>query len=198
MKTLAWTFVLAAGCAAQQAPAPTSGDPGTNSGSPGSGPASPARLAINLTDAPATFDSVFVTISTVEIENSADGTWTTLADTPQKFDLLTLQNGATALLGGNDLAAGSYGQLRLLVDSASVVSGGVESPLTIASGAQTGIKLDLDATVEDGNTYSLVIDYNAGQSIKQTGMGYLMAPVITVKSFTGTATDAGSGSGSGG
>lgn len=127
-----------------------------------------------------------------------DDNWTQLSDTPQTFDLLTLQNDATALLGGNELSAGSYTQLRLIVSSASVVSGGVTTPLTVASGAQSGIKVNLDATIEDGMTYTLVIDYNAGQSIKQTGQGLLMTPVIAVKSFTGApAPSDGSGSGSG-
>ncbi len=52
-----------------------------------------------------------------------------------------------------------------------------------------------DAAVMDGMTYTLVIDYNAGQSIKQTGQGLLMTPVIAVKSFTGVPTP-GTGSGS--
>ncbi|MGE5182712.1 MAG: DUF4382 domain-containing protein [Acidobacteriota bacterium] len=184
--------MLAAACAAQPASTTAPGADPATSGSGSSAPITPAHLALRLTDAPATFDQVNVTIASTEIAD-ADGNWTTLSDQPQSFDLLTLQNDATALLGGNDLASGSYAQLRLLVSDASVVSGGVTTPLAIASGAQTGIKLNLDATVEDGMTYTLVIDYNAGQSIKTTGQGYLMTPVITVKSFSGAAST-GSGS----
>lgn len=146
-----------------------------------------AHVNVLLTDAPARFESVFVTISMVEISGSADG-WITLADQPQRFDLLTLQNDATALLGGARLEPGSYNQLRLMVDSASVVVGGIEEPLEIASGAQTGIKLNVNATVAAGMTYTLVIDYDAAKSIKSTGQGYLMTPVIKVKSLTGAPT----------
>jgi hypothetical protein len=77
-----------------------------------------------------------------------------------------------------------------------VVVGGVESPLDIASGAQTGIKILLDADIAAGMTYTLVLDYDADKSIKSTGKGYLMTPVIRVKSLSGAPTGSGSGSGS--
>ena len=142
----------------------------------------PPHLAVALTDAPAAFDSVWVEIASVEIE-SADAGWITLASTPQRFDLLTLQNDVTAALGDATLTAGTYGQLRLIVDKASVVVAGVESSLTIASGARTGIKVPLDQMVQDGTTYTVTLDYDASASIKDTGRGYLMTPVIQVKDF---------------
>lgn len=143
--------------------------------------AQPAHIDVRLTDAPAVFDSVFVTISTIEVSTEAG--WVTLASEPQRFDLLTLQNDATALLGAAELAAGHYSQLRLVVDSSSVVVDGVEEPLTIASGAQSGIKINLDADIAAGTTYTLVLDYDAARSVKATGHGYLMTPVIKVKSM---------------
>jgi hypothetical protein len=155
-----------------------------------------AHVDVRLTDAPATFDSVFVTISKIEV-STADDSWVTLSTQPQRFDLLALQNDATALLGGADLAAGTYNQLRLVVDSSSVVVGGVETPLTIASGAQTGIKINLDTDITADTKYTLVLDYDASKSVKSTGAGYLMTPVIKVKSFTGTPTETQPGSGSG-
>ena len=128
---------------------------------------------------------MFVTISEVEVA-AADGGWITLSAQPQRFDLLTLQNDATALLGGANLEPGSYGQVRLIVDSSSVVLGGVETPLTIASGAQTGIKVDIDTDIAADASYTLLLDYDAAKSIKTTGNGYLMTPVITIKSLTAT------------
>jgi hypothetical protein len=145
----------------------------------------PPRIEVLLTDAPGDFESVWVTIASVSIE-SAEAGWMTLVDQPQKYDLLTLRNDVTAALGGATLEPGTYGQLRLLVESASVVVDGVESPLEIASGAQTGIKIPLDQTLEANTTYSLTLDYDAAKSVKSTGKGYLMTPVIHVKDFTAT------------
>jgi hypothetical protein len=169
-------FVLASGCAAED----TSIQDGDHA-------ASPPRIAVLLTDAPGDFESVWVEISRVEIESAETG-WLALVEEPQMFDLLTLQNGVTAALGDAVLAPGLYGQLRLIVDSASVVVAGVESPLTIASGAETGIKIPLAQQIEDNMTYSLTLDYDADKSIKSTGKGYLMTPVIQVKELVGTPT----------
>lgn len=199
-------FALITGCIA--GPGTQGSTQGTQDTQGGAGSSATPHLQVRLTDAPAAFQSVFVNISRVEIGTSSNS-WVTLSDQPQQFDLLTLQNDATALLGGGALAPGSYTQLRLIVDSASVVLDGVSQALKIASGTQTGIKLNLDAEVVAGMTYTLVIDYDAGKSIKTTGKGFLMTPVIKVKSLTGTpipdsgggsdagGSDSGSGSGSG-
>ena len=178
MKALAaWMLAIGAGC--------TAGSQGGDVSS------APVHIDVRLTDAPATFDSVLVTISKVEV--STDAGWLTLSDHAQRFDLLTLQNDATALLGSADLAPGTYHQLRLIVQEASVVAGGVESVLEVASGAQTGIKVVVDAELEAGTTYTLVLDFDAAKSIQATGDGHRMTPVIRVKSLT--AVDGGHGSG---
>ncbi|MFN0246224.1 MAG: DUF4382 domain-containing protein [Kofleriaceae bacterium] len=139
-------------------------------------------VQVLLTDAPGDFESVWVNITSVAVESG--GEWVTLAETPQRLDLLTLQNDVTAALGGAELEPGMYGQLRMTVDSASVVVDGMESPLQIASGAQTGIKINLDQMIETDTTYSLTLDFDAHKSIKTVGQGFLMTPVVTVKDFT--------------
>jgi hypothetical protein len=172
MKVLAAAFALTAGCAVD-----------TSTEEHQSAPRAP-QIEVRLTDAPGDFESVWVNIASVAIE--AGGDWVTLTEEPQRFDLLTLQNDVTAALGNAQLAPGMYGQLRLIVDTASVVVGGVESPLQIASGAQTGIKINLDRAIEADTTYSLTLDFDAHKSVKTTGQGFLMTPVILVKDFTGT------------
>lgn len=184
MKMFAFGLLALMGaCAVDDAP-PSASQPG-NPGGPATAVA--PRVDVLLTDAPGDFDAVWVNISSVEIE-SADTGWQTLTDTPQQFDLLQLQNDVTAALGGATLEPGTYGQLRLIVDAASVVVGGVESPLEIASGAETGIKIPLDQTLAENMTYTLTLDYDAGKSVKTTGQGYLMTPVIQVKDFVATPT----------
>lgn len=182
MKSISLLFVGLAACVANPGPTDDLDEPGSTE-QPG-GDSGQARLDVLLTDAPGDFESVWVDISRVEIESPSG--WLTLTEEPQRFDLLTLQNDVTAALGGAMLEPGSYGQLRLFVDHASVVIDGVESPLKIASGAQSGIKIDLAATIEADTTYTLVLDYDAHASIKLTGAGYLMTPVIVVKDFVAT------------
>jgi len=191
MKLLATSiFVLATGCITT---------PSTKGGQTGNVSGPLPFLRLRLSDAPAAFQSVFVTISRTEIGTASDA-WVTLSDQPQQFDLLTLQNGATALLGGAELAPDHYTQLRLVVSSASVVAAGVEQPLTVASGAETGVKINLDAEIAAGMTYTLVIDYDAARSIQSTGHGYLMTPVIQTRSLSGApmfGAAGGDGAGSG-
>jgi hypothetical protein len=179
-------FALAAGCAENV----TDGGAGT------AADPTPPKIAVRLTDAPGDFEAVWVNIASVAIE-SADAGWQTLADQPQKLDLLQLQNDVTAALGGATLEPGAYGQLRLIVDSASVVVAGEESPLKIASGMETGVKINLDQTFEENMTYSITLDYDADKSIKTTGQGYLMTPVISVKDFVATPVEPETGSGDG-
>lgn len=178
MKVLAAALALTAACAVD----PSAEDPATDT-TTAAEPRAP-KIQVLLTDAPGDFESVWVNITSVAVESG--GEWVTLADAPQRFDLLTLQNDVTAALGGAELQPGMYGQLRMMVDTASVVVGGVESPLQIASGAQTGIKINLDQAIEADTTYSLTLDFDAAKSVKTTGQGFLMTPVIMVKAFTGT------------
>lgn len=136
-----------------------------------------------LTDAPGDYDEVWVTISRIEIHQNAeaDSKWLTLVDEAQKHDLLTLQDAVTAVMGDANVEPGSYSQLRMIVDHASVVVDGEEHDLFIPSGAQTGIKINLHFTVEEDKDYVLVLDFDAAESIKKTGRGYLMEPVIAVE-----------------
>jgi hypothetical protein len=152
---------------------------------PDPAPQSPT-LRVLLTDAPGSFEEAWVQISEVSIE--APSGWQAVTTQPQALDLLTLQNGVTAALGAAALAPGAYGQLRLMVDSAYVMTGGQREELRIASGAHTGIKILLSAALEAGMTYQLVLDFDAQESIEQTGQGWLMTPVVRVKELVGTPT----------
>ncbi len=164
---------------------PGSGD--ESGQSPGTG-ATPdgVNFDLLLTDAPGDFDEVWVTIRSIEI-SSVEGGWLALSDTPQSFDLLSLQNDVTAALAGAALQPGTYPQLRLLVDDAFVVTGGTSEALHLASGIETGIKINLDATVELGMAYTVVLDFDAHQSVKHTGQGWLLTPVIKLESFDAIA-----------
>jgi hypothetical protein len=142
------------------------------------------NLRLYLTDAPVEFDEVWVTISSIAIARDADddAEWLMLAQEPQRFDLLTLQDDVTAILADAALDPGAYAQMRLVVDEAAVVIGDEVEPLFIPSGEETGIKLNLDFYVEAGKSYAIVLDFDARESIMSTGNGRLMmAPVITVE-----------------
>jgi hypothetical protein len=164
-------------------------------GSPQSG-----TLRIGLTDAPACgYDEVNVAIRAVQVHQVAsagetDAGWRTVvdfADAPRRFDLLKLTNGVIAELGQAELPAGTYTQLRLLLAQntpgnplANSVkpTGGSERPLDTPSGQQTGLKLNVDITVPEGQLADVVLDFDACRSVVRAGNSgkFLLKPVIAV------------------
>ena len=75
-----------------------------------------------LTDAPFPYDSVGsvnIYVDRIEANTSPDtsggGAWVLVAQPRRTFDLLTLQQGSTAFLGEQELAAGQYSSIRMVI-----------------------------------------------------------------------------------
>ncbi len=165
-------------------------------GGDSSSPQGTLRLA--LTDAPACgYDEVNVTVQKVRVHRSStaadtDGGWEEVVlSQARRLDLLTLQNGVLAELGQTPLPAGTYTQMRLvLADNASgnplansvVPTGGRETALTTPSGQQTGLKTNINLTVESDRLADFVIDFQVCSSVVRAGQSgrYLLKPVLTV------------------
>lgn len=143
-----------------------------------------ASLKVYLTDAPGSFEKVMIDVQSVEVHvgNSQDANgWKSLDNfEPAIFNLLDFSNGLDTLLGVIDLPSGDISQIRLVLgDNNSVTLGGETFPLTVASGYTSGLKLNLHATLQDGVTYKVWLDFDAGRSIVETGSNqYKLKPVI--------------------
>lgn len=147
--------------------------------------ATTGRLEIRLTDGPATYDAVYIDIQQVAVNASADSAtdsgWQTIPLLrPGIYNLLDFKNGIDTVLASANLPAGKLSQLRLILgDSNSVIVDGQSYPLKTPSGQQSGLKLNIDATLTGGIVYRLWIDFDAGRSIVATGNGkYILKPVI--------------------
>lgn len=173
-------FAFVAGC--DDSPTGSDGDTGT--------------MQVVLHDAPTNYQEVNVTIERVEVNNSADEEtgWITISEPNQTYDLLELTNGATEVLGSEELEAGTYEQIRLILadNGHTVVVNGTEHDLTIPSGQQTGIKLNINAEIEPNITYTILLDFDASRSVvetgnEQSGINYQLKPVIkaTNEAITG-------------
>ncbi len=141
------------------------------------------QLKLSMVDAPAGYDQVNIVVTRVEVHKSiadSNSGWFVINNNSATYDLLTLRNGASVVLGNSSLDAGSYSQLRLIIGSGSnVVVNGVTFPLEIPSGDQTGIKLNHSFVIQSGVTYELMLDFDAAHSIVLTGNGqYKLKPVI--------------------
>ena len=141
------------------------------------------RLRVLLTDAPATYQAVNISVSRVEVHregaDSLSG-WFTINSVPGMYDLLALQNGAQVVLGDTALPPGTYSQIRLIIGSGStVVVNGTSHELEVPSGPQTGLKLNHSFVIAPDALYELVLDFDAARSIVVTGNGrYKLKPVI--------------------
>lgn len=157
-------------------------------------------MRISLTDAPACgYDEVNVTVQKVRVNRSptaaddAGGWYEIVLNPARRIDLLTLTNGTLDELGQVELPAGRYEQIRLVLapDDGStpppnsvVLSGsGDEVALTTPSGQQSGLKANLQGTVEvpAGQVLDVVLDFDACKSIVRRGNSgqYNLKPVIT-------------------
>ena len=175
-------------------------------------------VVVQLSDAPFLTDSVqSVDVFVVEVDgratatddndananvdNSAVGGWTVLATPNQSYNLLSLQNGATASLGQVGLAAGTYSGFRMIIDQSkssvtlkngTVLSGTSNPGIKFPSAAKSGLKVNLSKplVIVGGATTTLLVDFDVndsfvlrGNTISQNGL--LFKPVIN-----GTIVDA--------
>jgi hypothetical protein len=147
------------------------------------GPDAQSRIQVLLTDAP--LDEIVaaeVVVLRVELLGEGDRVLL-LADDPQPFDLMTLQAGVTAPLADLDIPDGTYHQLRVVVaDTASVTfSDGEVEALTVPSGTQTGIKINLPALSVDEDVVEVTVDFDVEDSFVRrgnSGKGYIFKPVL--------------------
>jgi len=174
-------------------------------GSDNTGNIGTGTMRLSLTDAPACgYDSVFVTVEKVRVHQSGsagdnDAGWSEVVlSTPQRVDLLSLNNGTLLPLGQTELPAGSYTQMRLVLAAntpanpmanALTPTGGQPTALTTPSGQQSGLKLNVNLAVPDGQVADFAIDFDACKSFVKAGNSgkYLLKPVLSVIPILSTA-----------
>lgn len=147
-----------------------------------------SNMTVKMTDAPGDFENVFIDIQEVQVHYSDDSNpngWVTLNTNAGVYDLLTLQNGiSTVLAPGTGIPSGKISQIRLILNSQnSVVIDGISFPLKVNSATQSGLKINVDAFLEPGSDYEVLVDFDAGKSIVTEGNGtFTLKPTIKVLS----------------
>lgn len=137
------------------------------------------RMKVRMIDAPSPYNFEEVNIDVVGVETHIDNTWYNLSFNPGIYNILTLVNGTNVLIADDSVPAGHMSQLRLILgDNNTIKVDGVVYPLTIPSGSESGLKLNVheDLPVDD---YTLMIDFDAAHSIVVQGNGqYKLKPVL--------------------
>ena len=172
------------------------GGSGSSSGSSSNGD---GTLSLELTDSTTQdYRAVYVTIDRVDVHR-ADGNWEIVANPQATYNLLELVNGVTSPLGEDQLPAGNYTQMRLIIgptpDSGTNLNDNFHpyanyllmadnsiNELKIPSGPQTGIKLVSGFTIDQNQTTELLLDFDAMRSVVKAGKSgkYLLKPTIKV------------------
>ena len=164
---------LAAGLAACGGGSSDSGETGT--------------VSFGVTDAPATdFSNVTVAFTELRLK-PADGEWISFPlNGFESQNLLELQGGVSApLITNEEVPAGTYTELRLIVDTANSFvqlesEGSNEYTLAVPSGEQSGLKLKGDFVVAADTSTDFTVDFDVHKSIVNPEGGsladYLLKP----------------------
>lgn len=127
-------------------------------------------------------------LSIVPAEDTSDGDSTdtgisVLLDEDFEVDLIDLQTGLDTTLAELEIPTGEYSQIRLITNEKASVTfnGGTQEDVMIASGQQTGLKVNFDPfTIESADDRAEVtLNWNVQQSLKGNPQGNLViTPVI--------------------
>lgn len=100
-------------------------------------------------------------------DDDDDESFITISTTEQTFNLLDLQNGRTDLLAETEIPAGLYTQMRIFVTLGHIyLTDGRDFPLTVPSGAQSGIKLNFTFSIERDMETTLLLDVDLSRAFK--------------------------------
>ena len=140
-------------------------------------------LRVRMTDAPLLADSVNVDIRQVRVNLRNDtASWIDLNTHAGIYNLLGLQAGVDTLIASGQLSSNAVQEIRLVLGTSNtIVVSGVSYPLTIPSGAESGLKLKINKTL-NSPLDSLLIDFDAALSIHEISPGnYQLRPVLKIK-----------------
>jgi hypothetical protein len=158
------------------------------------------QMKVRMVDAPSPYAFEEVNIDVIGAEANIDGQWYVLTVAPGVYNILTLVNGTNVLLVNDSVPAGRMSQFRLILGNANTIKvDGQIHPLTIPSGSESGLKINVQEDLPVGE-YTFMIDFDAAHSIVLQGNGeYKLKPVLhgfTVESsgkIDGTILPAGIG-----
>lgn len=146
-----------------------------------------SQLQVRMTDAPGDYEEVNVEVVSVQVhreETDSEEGWITLDEIhPGIYNLLDFANGKDTLLASAELPAGSISQIRLILGDENTVKlkSGEVIDLKTPSGQTSGVKLSVNATLEEDVTYVMLLDFDAAKSVVAKGNGgYNLKPVIRV------------------
>jgi hypothetical protein len=195
MKTMKMIYVMAAvftlavtGCKKDDV------DPGPNN--PGG-----RQFNVNMTDAPANFARMDVTIDGVEAWHDSQG-WIVLSTSSRSINVLSLANGNTSSLAtASNVQTGHYSKIRVHYSDANsvtvhsavtigtlfIAAGGTAS-LTWGGPSDHWVEITIDREITSETGAEVLIDFDAAASVEEGANSYVIDPAM--REMTNTATGA--------
>ncbi|MBD0831115.1 DUF4382 domain-containing protein [Aestuariibaculum sediminum] len=149
------------------------------------------RISIRLVDNPGDYAAVNVNIVDVLIkmddDTESDEGWMSLEAESGMVNLLEFSGGFSKVLVDRfPIPAGTLSQMRLVLGDGNTIDieaegGAIEThELKTPSAQQSGLKLKIDAVIEEGFTYNYVLDFDVNKSIVMAGNSgnIILKPVI--------------------
>jgi hypothetical protein len=160
--------------------------------------APPGKGTVNLsiTDAPIDEDGiggVYITVTEVHYGKTESDWQKFTLEESKTYNLLDLQRGDSDMMGSFELEAGTYTQIRFILDAPVAGTSPVSNPgcylefedgtlqnLFIPSGAQTGYKAVGPFDVPYNGTVDITADFDARKSVVKAGASgkYILKPAI--------------------
>jgi len=147
-----------------------------------------SKVMVRLSDAPGDYKEVNLDIKDVLIKSNSstdDNGWVSIGKSPGVYNVLDLTGGVTLLVADSTITSGYLGQIRLLLgdNNTVVLNDGTTHALKTPSGQQSGLKLQVNKTLEADRTYEFLLDFDVEHSIVvqagQSGI-YNLHPVVRV------------------
>ena len=134
---------------------------------------------VRMTDAPGPYEKVNIDLQGVEVTGN-NGQTVMLNTTAGIYNLLDFSNGLSTLIATSNLNDSEVKQIRLILGSNNtVVVNGISYPLETPSAEQSGLKLQINQTLQADIQNEILIDFDANVSVIQTGNGtYKLKPVL--------------------
>jgi len=131
-----------------------------------------SKISIKMVDAPGDFEHVYVDVQDVMVkvngDVNSDAGWVSLgAENTGVVDLLELTGGVSLELANDyEVPSGTLNQIRLILgENNTVVIDGTTYDLNTPSAQQSGLKINVNTTLEPNYNYTFVLDFDANQSI---------------------------------
>ncbi|MDC7994881.1 DUF4382 domain-containing protein [Altibacter sp. HG106] len=161
---------------------------------PDNDPQGTSQISVRMVDAPGDYEAVFVEVEDVVVKyNDSEEEVSIGAVNTGVYDLLELTGGVSVLLVDDEVPAGNLSQIRLILgDDNTVVIDGETFPLNTPSAQQSGLKINVNETLENGVLYEFVLDFDVDASVVARGDGgYNLKPVIRATTVAETGAISG-------